>query len=220
MQYHSYTGCNNYGEEQKFEKIDLSQFKFLEPQAQAFKGKIVSVFQSVGKYDNLQWNVTMVNEQRGTKVSLYIPADATSMLAQQLLLITTGKLESVEKEVTTNNNTFTVISNIKGEVVVTLAYLGQSAKDIPIFKAVHFFYNNGASLEEVQNKVQQLTDWKKSLELAKNITIEVYKAKQEQEQERQKYAPQNVPQQQNQSFSPYEIQGAEPTDQPEEDIPF
>lgn len=218
MQYNTYHGCNDYNAVQKFEKIDLNNFKFLGKQPYAFKGKIVSVFQSVGKFDNLQWNVTMVNEQKGTKASFYIGADSNSMLAQQLLLITTGKLESVEKEISSNGNTYTVVSNIAGEVVVTLAYLGQSAKDIPIFKAVHFFYPNGASLEEVYNKAVEFTDWKKSFELAKKITSEIASERQAQEETKQKFAPQNVPQAKTEP-SPFEIQGAE-QGQPEEDIPF
>lgn len=218
MQYNTYHGCNDYNAVQKFEKIDLNNFKFLGKQPYAFKGKIVSVFQSVGKFDNLQWNVTMVNEQKGTKASFYIGADSNSMLAQQLLLITTGKLESIEKEISSNGNTYTVVSNITGEVVVTLAYLGQSAKDIPIFKAVHFFYPNGASLEEVYNKAVEFTDWKKSFELAKKITSEIASERQAQEETKQKFAPQNVPQVKTEP-SPFEIQGAE-QGQPEEDIPF
>ena len=139
MQYNNYNGCNDYNAVQKFEKVDLNNFKLLEKQPYAYKGKIVSVFQSEGKF-GLQWNVTMVNVQKGTKVSFYIGADSNSMLAQQLLLITTGKLESIEKEIISNGNNYTIISNITGEVVVTLAYVCQSAKDIPIFKAVHFFF--------------------------------------------------------------------------------
>ena len=220
MQYNTYHGCNDYNAVQKFEKVDLNNFKFLGKQPYAYKGKIVSVFQSEGKF-GLQWNVTMVNEQKGTKASFYIGADSNSMLAQQLLLITTGKLESVEKEISSNGNSYTVVSNIAGEVVVTLAYVGQSAKDIPVFKAVHFFYPNGASLEEVYNKAVEFTDWKKSFELAKKITSEIASERQAQEETKQKFAPQNVPQNasQTQSASPFEIQGAE-QGRPEEDIPF
>lgn len=218
MQYNTYHGCNDYNAVQKFEKIDLNNFKFLGKQPYAYKGKIVSVFQSVGKFDNLQWNVTMVNEQKGTKASFYIGADSNSMLAQQLLLITTGKLKSIEKEIVSNGNDYTVVSNITGEVVVTLAYLGQSAKDIPIFKAVHFFYPNGASLEEVHNKAVEFTDWKKSFELAKKITSEIASERQAQEETKQKFAPQNVPQVKTEP-NPFEIQGAE-QGQSEEDIPF
>lgn len=218
MQYNNYSGCNDYNAVQKFEKVDLNNFKLLEKQPYAYKGKIVSVFQCEGKY-GLQWNVTMVNEQKGTKVSFYIGADSNSMLAQQLLLITTGKLESIEKEIVSNGNNYTIISNIAGEVVVTLAYVCQSTKDIPIFKAIHFFYPNGASLEEMQNKALEFTDWKKSYELAKKITFEIQKERQAQEETKQKFAPQNV-QNVQQSASPFEIQGVQQTENAEEDIPF
>ena len=217
MQYNNYNGCNDYNAVQKFEKIDLNNFKLLEKQPYAYKGKIVSVFQSEGKF-GLQWNVTMVNVQKGTKVSFYIGADSNSMLAQQLLLITTGKLESIEKEIVSNGNNYTIISNITGEVVVTLAYVCQSTKDIPIFKAVHFFYPNGASLEEMHNKALEFTDWKKSFELAKKITSEIQQERQAQEETRQKFAPQNV--QQSRPVSPFEIQGVQQTENAEEDIPF
>lgn len=218
MQYNNYSGCNDYNAVQKFEKVDLNNFKLLEKQPYAYKGKIVSVFQCEGKY-GLQWNVTMVNEQKGTKVSFYIGADSNSMLAQQLLLITTGKLESIEKEIVSNGNNYTIISNVAGEVVVTLAYVCQSTKDIPIFKAIHFFYPNGASLEEMQNKALEFTDWKKSYELAKKITFEIQKERQAQEETKQKFAPQNV-QNVQQSASPFEIQGVQQTENAEEDIPF
>lgn len=218
MQYNNYSGCNDYNAVQKFEKVDLNNFKLLGKQPYAYKGKIVSVFQSEGKF-GLQWNVTMVNVQKGTKVSFYIGADSNSMLAQQLLLITTGKLESIEKEIESNGNNYTVINNITGEVVVTLAYVCQSTKDIPIFKAIHFFYPNGASLEEMQNKALEFTDWKKSYELAKKITSEIQHERQAQEETKQKFAPQNV-QNVQQSASPFEIQGVQQTENAEEDIPF
>ena len=120
----------------------------------------------------------------------------------------------------------TFVDNIKGEVVVTLAYLGQSKKDTPIFKALHFFNVKGFSLEEMQAGVQTPTNWKQSFELAKKITMEVFNERQQQAQTAQKFAPQNVPQPQpvaQQTTAPqnnaFSIQGAE-QGQPEEDIPF
>ena len=145
MRYGTYNGCRDYNALQQFEKFDLSQYELLPPQPTAFKGKVASVIQTEGNY-GLQWNVTMVNSERNQKCSFYIPADATSMLAQQLLLLTTGNLESNEKTVTNKNGeTMTFVDNIKGEVVVTLAYMGQSKRDTPFFKALHFFNVKGFS---------------------------------------------------------------------------
>lgn len=226
MRYGIYNGCRDYNALQQFEKFDLSQFEYLPPQPTAFKGKIASIIQTEGKF-GLQWNVTMVNSERNQKCSFYIPADASSMLAQQLLLLTTGNLESNEKSVTTKDGeSMTFVDNVKGEVVVTLAYLGQSKKDTPIFKALHFFNVKGFSLEEMQAGVQTPTHWKQSFELAKKITMEVFNERQQQAQTAQQFAPQNVQQPQpvaqqitapqNNAFS---IQGAE-QGQPDEDIPF
>ena len=228
MRYGIYNGCKDYNAVQQFEKFDLTQYEFLPPQPTAFKGKIASVIQTEGNY-GLQWNVTMVNSERNQKCSFYIPADATSMLAQQLLLLTTGNLESTEKTVTTKNGeSMTFVDNIKGEVVVTLAYFGQSKKDTPIFKALHFFNVKGFSLEEMQTGVQNPTHWKQSFELAKKITMEVFNERQQQAQTAQKFVPQNVqPQPQpvaQQATAPhtnaFSIQGAEQGQQPDEDIPF
>ena len=228
MRYGTYNGCRDYNALQQFEKFDLTQYEFLPPQPTAFKGKVASVIQTEGNY-GLQWNVTMVNSERNQKCSFYIPADATSMLAQQLLLLTTGNLESNEKTVTTKNGeSMTFVDNIKGEVVVTLAYMGQSKKDVPIFKALHFFNVKGFSLEEIQAGVQNPTHWKQSFELAKKITMEVFNERQQQAQTAQKFAPQNVPQPQSQPVAQqvtapqnnaFSIQGAE-QGQPDEDIPF
>ena len=223
MRYGIYNGCKDYNALQQFEKFDLTQYEFLPSQPTAFKGKIASVIQTEGNY-GLQWNVTMVNSERNQKCSFYIPADATSMLAQQLLLLTTGNLESTEKTVTTKNGeSMTFVDNIKGEVVVTLAYLGQSKKDTPIFKALHFFNVKGFSLEDMQTGVQTPTHWKQSFELAKKITMEVFNERQQQAQTAQKLQqPQSQPVAQ-QATAPqtnaFLIQGAE-QGQPDEDIPF
>ena len=106
-------------------------------------------------------------------------------------------------------------------------YMGQSKKDVPIFKALHFFNVKGFSLEEMQAGVQNPTHWKQSFELAKKITMEVFNERQQQAQTAQKFAPQNVPQPQpvaQQATAPqtnaFSIQGAEQSQQPDEDIPF
>ena len=120
MRYGTYNGCRDYNALQQFEKFDLSQYELLPPRPTAFKGKVASVIQTEGNY-GLQWNVTMVNSERNQKCSFYIPADATSMLAQQLLLLTTGNLDSSEKTVTNKNGeTMTFVDNItKGTVAKT-----------------------------------------------------------------------------------------------------
>lgn len=237
MQYNSYTPNNDYGSVQKYERADYSSYTHLEKKAQLFKGKIVNVFATQGNY-GLQWQLTIVNDEKRQKLNLYVSAESTSRLAQQILLITTNGLESHEKIVEKDGKQYCFIDNVKGEIVVSLAYFGQTKTDLPAFKAFAFFYPNGASIEEGK-ECQNLNDWKKSLSLVKQATEEYLKMNHNQANP---YAPQNQPQpqiqqpvnnpiaqpqpqMQVQKPNPFEIQGQSfqtvaPVNNEEDDIPF